>query len=301
MPSIAVVVNPAAGRGRGARLLPTVRAAFAAVGVTRIALTRAPGNEAELTRRAIAEGCDTVVAVGGDGTWSNVADAILRDGADCRLGLVAAGSGNDFAKSVGAPAGDPSATARLAVDGPELRVDVGRVEGRAFLNVCGFGFDVTVLREMERIPALRASALYAAAAARQLFAYRGEEVTVDPPGAPRKHLLLAIANGRRFGRGFRIAPSASLTDGLLDAVAIGAAAPLRRVRLLAAALRGAHTAFPEVCTRQAAEFLLAFSAPPIYETDGELRQARTAELRVSCLPRALRVVTSSGPDGGDPG
>lgn len=291
---VCVIVNPAAGKGRGAKAEAAVRRAFAAVGVTDVRATAAPGDERALAHRAIADGAQTLVAVGGDGTWGNVANAIIASGADVRLALCAAGTGNDFAKSVGTPARDYVATARLAVDGPDAPVDVGRVEDTYFLNVTGFGFDTAVIEDSATVTWLRGDLVYPYSALRQLFGYGGLPIGVSSAAGQRDtepHLMLIIANGRNFGGAFRIAPDASLTDGRLDAVAFGVAPPLRRLRLFGAATRGTHLGFPEVRTEQAAGFTLAFDAPPAYETDGEYHRARSAMLEVRCVPRALRVVT----------
>lgn len=290
---VCVIVNPASGRGRGARALPLVRAAFAAVGVTDIRLSAAREDERTLARRAIDDGCTTLVAVGGDGTWGNVANAILHAGADCRLALVASGSGNDFAKTVGAPAGDATRTARLAVEGPDRRVDVGRIEDHYFLNITGFGFDIAVLEDITRIPFLRGDALYMFSALRQLGSYGGIEIDVSSAARQRgraRHLMLIVANAKQFGGAFHIAPDASLTDGRLDAVSLHDSSLLGRLRLFASAIRGTHVARPEVCVEQAPSFTLRFAAPPAYETDGEYRRAASAELEVACVPQVLRVV-----------
>jgi len=295
---VCVIVNPASGRGRGARALPLVRAAFAAVGVTDVRLSAAREDERALARRAIDDGCTTLVAVGGDGTWSNVANAILYARADCRLALIAAGTGNDFAKTVGAPAGDVPLTARLAVDGRDLRVDVGRVEDRHFLNIAGFGFDIAVLEDITRIPFLRGDALYVFSALRQLGSYGGIEIDVSSSAGRRgliRHLMLIVANAKHFGGAFHIAPDASLTDGRLDAVAMHDASLVGRLGLFASAIRGTHVSRPGVHVEQAPSFTLRFAAPPAYETDGEYRRAVSAELEVTCVPQALRVVV------GDPG
>jgi diacylglycerol kinase (ATP) len=296
---VCVIVNPAAGRGRGARTLPAVRAAFAAVGVVDVRISEAREDERAVARRAIDDGFTTLVAVGGDGTWSNVANAILVSQADCRLALIAAGTGNDFAKTVGAPMRDIALTARLATgEGSETRVDVGKIEDRYFLNIAGFGFDIAVLEDIPRIKLLRGDAVYIYAALRQLFSYRGVEIELSSDAARRataRYLMLVIANARNFGGAFKIAPGASLSDGKLDAVAIGDASSLQRAALFAAAVKGTHGTKPGVTIDQAALFTLRFAAPPAYETDGEYRRATSAELAVSCVPGALRVVT--GADG----
>ena len=276
-------------------MLPAVRAAFAAVGVTELRESTAREGEMEVAARAIAEGFDTLVAVGGDGTWGNVANAILQSGADCRLALVAAGTGNDFAKTVGAPARDLAATARLVAAGVDRRVAVGRVDDRWFLNIAGFGFDAAVLESVASIKWLRGEALYRYAALRQLASYTGAEIGITSAARARvriPHLLLVIANARIFGGAFRIAPSASLTDGLLDAIAIRDASPLRRLRLFGAVIRGTHEALPDVDVERSARFTLEFAAPPAYETDGEYRRASSATVEVVCVPRALRVVVA---------
>lgn len=294
-PRTTVIVNPAAGRGRGARALPAVREAFAAVGITDIRLTASKADERALATQAITDGATTLVAVGGDGTWGNVAHAILAAGAgnDVRLGLVAAGTGNDFAKTVGTPAGDPVATARLVVDGGDTRVDVGRIEDQYFLNIAGFGFDIAVLEDIPSIPWLKGDAVYICSALRQLVGYRGVDIDISSPGGRRgqtRHLMLIIANARNFGGAFRIAPHASLTDGALDAISIHDASTMRRLALFGAAARGTHIAHPEVVTEAASAFTVHFAAPPAYETDGEYRQAATADVEVRCVPSALRVV-----------
>ena len=294
MAGVTVIVNPAAGKGRGARAESDVRRAFATLGITDVRATRVAGDERTLARRAIEEGAHTLVAVGGDGTWGNVANAIIASGADVRLALVAAGTGNDFAKTVGAPATDVAATARLAVDGPDVAVDVGRIEGKHFLNVTGFGFDIAVIEDAARVTWLTGGLVYPYCALRQLFGYPGMRIDVSSAAerhGERDHLMLIIANGKHFGGAFRIAPNARLTDGQLDAVSISAVAPLRRVRLFGATTRGTHVTHPDVRTEQASSFTLAFPSPPAYETDGEYNRASSSTLEVRCVPRALRVVT----------
>jgi diacylglycerol kinase (ATP) len=246
-----------------------------------------------LARRAIEDGSTTLVACGGDGTISNIANTIVCSGADVRLALVGAGTGNDFHKTIGAPAMDVPATARLAVDGPDTRIDVGRIEDKYFLNVSGFGFDMAVLEDVQTIPWLSGAALYNYSALRQLLRYRGVDIEICTTGRCRRAhcLMLIIANARHFGGSFRIAPEASVTDGQLDAVAIHDAGALRRARLFTHVMAGTHRRQPEVVFERADHFTLRFPAPPAYETDGEYNHAHAADLTVTCVPRALRVVT----------
>jgi diacylglycerol kinase (ATP) len=292
---VSVIVNPAAGRGRGARAVSAVTEAFGAIGVTDIQTTKAREDEGAIARRAMDAGATTLVAVGGDGTWGNVANAILASGANAevRLALIAAGTGNDFAKTAGCPATDVQATARLVAAGSETRVDVGRIEEHFFLNITGFGFDAAVLEDILKIKWVKGEALYLYSALRQLASYKGIEIDVTTPArrwGQTRQLMLVIANARNFGGKFLIAPDASLIDGRLDAVGILDASTWRRVKLFGAVAKGTHLALDEVIMEQSPTFTVKFSSPPAYETDGEYRRAKSAELEVACVPGALRLV-----------
>ena len=295
-----LIANPAAGRGRGARSLRAARSAFADLVRGDVRQTMGPGDEARLVRSALADGCTTIAVLGGDGTWSKTAAALVAMRSECRLVPLAAGTGNDFAKSMGLPADDFVAMAALAAAGVARAIDVGEIEGRPFLNSVGFGFDVAALEVAAATPWLRGDALYPYAALNLLFRYRGVHTEVLAPGdvpdpSPRLRLGLVVANAPRFGGSFMIAPGALPDDGLLDVVSIADAPAGRRVSILRAVSRGTHTggAFPEVHAASATEVSLRFAQPPRYEADGELLRARATELTVRCRPGALRVVATA--------
>jgi diacylglycerol kinase (ATP) len=291
-----VVVNPASGKGRGARLAdPVLRALARALGGGRPAhaATTRGGDEVTVATQAIAEGYRRLVALGGDGTWSNVANAILRSGQDVALGLVAGGTGCDLAKSLGVPARDPEKAAGVVAAGHTRRIDVGTVETRHFLNVLGFGFDIAVIEDSWKVRWLRGAPLYLYCAVRQLYRFPGFQVdmAVDGGGDERQEMLmLVIANARVFGGGFQIAPEADLGDGRLDAVSFANMPRRRRFPIMVSLLRGTHGAAPEVRTRRASSFRLRFAGPPTYETDGEWNRAGSSELEVGTRPAALRVM-----------
>jgi diacylglycerol kinase (ATP) len=296
MRRVCVIANPASGRGRGSRVLSRLRPILAESGAAEIRVTSTRGDEQSMVRRALDDGFDTLIALGGDGTWGNVANGILGCGAgeQARLALLAAGTGNDFAKSVGVPASDIRATVRLALEGPDVRVDVGKIEEKYFLNVAGFGVDVAVIENLERTRLLTGNALYLVAGLRGVLGYAGLDAEIDAgPGfvASGRYLLLVIANGRNFAGVFPLAPGASTVDGQLDAIAIQDASRTRRLQLFLAAARGTHAQSAEVSVARAPRFRLRFDAPPAYETDGEYNVAGSREVEVSCVPRALRLVT----------
>jgi len=298
--SIYLIANPAAGSGRAARLLPTVRRAFDGVGARETVLTTAPGDEVRCVRRALDGGADTIAILGGDGTWSKATGAIIDAGAgsSCRAVLLAGGTGNDFIAALGGPSRAWVTLARLAAEGPDRRIDALRVDGRHTLNAAGFGFDVGVLETLQRVSGIErvigGALRYRLAALQQIFRYRA--VAFDPgDGGGRRMLLLAVlANGFRYGAGLPIAPGARPDDGMVDLVTVDDIAALRRLLLFQAVTAGRHLAIGAVRTVRQPSFTLRFDAPPRFQVDGELHQAATAEVRVECVPGALRIVTPAG-------
>jgi len=289
--NVRVLYNPASGRGLGARAIPKIRAEFARCGFTDVRSTTHQGDEARLVAAAIADGVETIVVAGGDGTWSNCAIPLAKAGSPARMALLAAGTGNDFAKNLGIDPRDPRALAERLADGGirERRVDMGRVDDTWFLNCAGFGFDVAVLQASLKWKRLKGPAVYVVSALQGILGYPGLGVSVDGT-TPRSHLLVVFSNGRHFGGSFHIAPGARIDDGLLDAILIRDVANLARLPLLAKAIVGKHLASPHVDHRPTARMSLTFDEAPWFEADGELRRAARSTVEVSSVPGALRVV-----------
>jgi len=274
-------------------------------------VTGFPGHEYELADQALADGHTLLVAVGGDGTWSHVADRVVASGRqDVSLGVLPSGTGNDFGRNLELRYGDPvDAVARLA-RGVAVSVDVGRVntpsrpaEGpkrssdrervRHFINVVGVGFDVAVVDAAASARFLRGELLYKVTALQQLFRFRGLDLTVADDAEvreTRRHLMLTVTNGAWFGGGFPIAPRARIDDGLLHACMIGDASPLRRMALFNKAEKGRHVEEPEVRIHTATRFTLTADAPFRFEADGDIYETAVPELDLELLPGALRVI-----------
>jgi diacylglycerol kinase (ATP) len=288
-----VVFNPHSGKGRGAQFVGPVLEGLAGAKRLDHGLTQGPGDEARLATEAIRRGFRRIVAVGGDGTWSNVGNAILRSGVPAQLGLVPGGTGCDLAKTLGVPARDVAACCRIVLDGATRTIDVGKIEDKHFLNIAGFGYDVAVLEDSWNVAYLEGSALYLYCALRQLGSYRGFALEGEVDGRPfgkSDMLMLIVANARIFGGGFRVAPDADVEDGRLEAVAFGNMGFGGRVSALVRLLRGTHAKHPRVSVVSASRLVYRFAAPPAYETDGEWNQARSAEVVIEAVPKALHVL-----------
>ncbi len=289
-------MNPAAGRREVAKRIAEVAAAFQLANVRRVAETRSAGDEGNLAQAALDAGVRTIVAVGGDGTCSGIADAILRSGTGCSLAMIPSGTGNDFAKTLGVERYAPQEIAALVERDQPTQMDVGRVEGRFFINSCGFGFDASVLEATKRVRILTGDAVYIYSALRQLFTYQGMRVSVDssPQDDSSKMLMVTVSNGEFLGGAFRIAPEASVRDGALDVGLFNDAGLMGRVRIFAGAFRGTHIGLPSVETKRVPEMTLRFSTPPMMEVDGELKQALSSTVKIECVPRALGVIAAPG-------
>jgi diacylglycerol kinase (ATP) len=307
-----VIFNPASGRGRGGRRIAAYLELLRRhVGSFEHSLTTGPGDEARLARSALEAGAETVVAVGGDGTWSQVADQLVGH-PGTRLALLPSGTGNDFGRNLGLSFASPEEAVRAVAAGRTRRVDVGRVlspsapdrerssgdayRPRHFLNVVGFGFDIAVIDAAASARFLKGAALYKVTALQQLFRYPGIDVTVTSAarGAQRgERLIITISNGRYFGGGFPIAPDASVDDGRIHACVIRDAGPVRRAALFNRAERGKHVGAPEVEILSESSFSVAFDPAgplPRFEIDGDVYASSSHRVDVEVLPAALEVV-----------
>ena len=291
-----MIANPAAGRGSPREKLATLRTQMAALGESEFRETSFAGQEEAIAAEALASGAQTIVAVGGDGTCSRIANAILRSGASCNLAVVAAGTGNDVAKTLGVSRYNPEQVADLVVRREATLIDVGVGDGHYFLNSCGFGFDAAVLEASNHVHFLKGDAVYIYSALSQLFSYRGIEVTANgvPDVKGGSMLMITVSNGRSLGGAFKIAPNASVLDGRLDACFFSDSNVVERVRLFVGAMRGTHIGMPSVSTAAVQQLALGFPSSPLMEVDGELRVARSRTVELRCVPRALSVVAAPG-------
>ncbi len=238
---IAVILNPRAGGGRSAKQLPRIeqelnRRLDRPVDVL---LTEHPGHAADLTRKALTEGCDLIVAVGGDGTANEIVNGWFNEDDDqpirpeARLGFIPIGTGGDLRRTLDVPR-DISAAAEVVARGRAWTIDVGKASllshdgapiSRYFVNVVSFGMggDVSV-RAKNFLSDLSGKAAFLYATAAVFFTYRGKCVRLTIDGQPLPEDLditnVAVGNGRYHGGGMHPCPRAAMDDGLLDVTTI---------------------------------------------------------------------------------
>ncbi|MGH7607687.1 MAG: diacylglycerol/lipid kinase family protein, partial [Gemmatimonadales bacterium] len=214
-----LIINPAAGRGAARRAESPVCRAFRAQGWAVDAVrTERPGHGAELAAQAVRQGARHVVVVGGDGTVHEAANGLLAANADAALGVIPAGSGNDFAKLIGVYGHGPAAAVARLVTARSRRFDVGRVLDEWFVNSVGFGFGPAVVRTRNAMPRLRGVLSYLIPIVRTFFTFRAPLFDVAAPGyrARGYMMMVEVCNGTTAGGSYRFAPDADPADGRLD-------------------------------------------------------------------------------------
>lgn len=295
-PNVVVVLNPTSGRGTGGRSRGRIEAALDRAfaeerGARRweIRETTAPGSGAEIARRAVAAGASLIVAAGGDGTLGEVVNGLA--GTNVRLGVLPLGTGNDFARAIGV-AGDLDLAARTLAEGTARRIDLGRVNGRCFINIAGCGFDAAVAARVNRgFRRLRGTAAYVAAVLQTLATYRAAEMrlTIDEETRVERAMLCCAANTPSYGGGMRIAPGARIDDGLLDVCVLREAGAFEFLRAFPTVFRGAHVNHPKFWTRQARRITIESDRPLPVLVDGDVTHATPVAIEV--LAGAVAVMT----------
>jgi len=261
-------------------------------------LTEKRGAATELAAQARQAGYETVVAVGGDGTVQEVVNGLVGPKGDCpaALGVIPGGSGNDFSKMLGYP-GDPAGALEVVLGGHVRRFDLGRANGRYFVNIAGVGFDAEVAgflnQKPKRLPGILT---YLYGILTILFRYRPALLSLDL-GAEvlrQKCLLVSVANGPSHAGGFKMCPEAKPDDGLLDICVAGDLTRPETLLLLPKVFSGRHTLHPKVRIYKGVKKVKISSDLPLFlQADGEIFGRVPALIEI--VPGVLRVI------GADPG
>lgn len=291
--NIAVVVNPTSGRGRSAAAADVVesRLVTAGRGVTRLVGLDGP-DATRLCHAAVADGVDAVVAVGGDGMAHLAMQACA--GTSTALGIVPTGTGNDLARALGLPLGDPAASADLLVRGAARAVDAVICSQQWFGCVLGVGFDGAVNDRANRMRWPRGRRRYDLAVLAELVRYRPLpfRLTLDGEVRQVEAMLVAVGNAPSYGGGMRVCPGAVLDDGLLEVVVVGPMTRRHFLRMFPRVFAGTHVSDPAVTVHQAREVGIEGLATATAYADGE--RLGPPPLVCSARPGALRVIGVPG-------
>ncbi len=262
---VGVIMNPIAGGGKLRRRWPDIAEILSReFGEFEMRETQVPGDAAVLALDFAASGFDLVIAAGGDGTASEVADGLLKSfaegGGKVELGLLPCGTGIDFARGLGLTDDFATSIRRMAASKGRL-VDAGRISyvddhgalaSRLLINIACLGISGATDRAVnadKRKGRVSVKALFFWRTVVEFLRYRFQDVRItidDGEPVEARMALVAVANGKFFGGGMMIAPDAELDDGAFDIVILRAANKFRLILDLRLLYGGRHRKHPAI-------------------------------------------------------
>jgi diacylglycerol kinase (ATP) len=285
---IALLTNPTAGKGRGAKIRQRAVSRLRGAGLTVRDLQGRDASEAlDLARQCVADGVDAVVVCGGDGMVHLAVQAVATTGTP--LGIIPAGTGNDVARYFDLPRKDPDAAVDRVIAGTTRTVDLARSGSQFFVTVLAAGFDAVVNERANRMTWPKGQMRYNIATLAELRVFEPLPYTLQIDGRvlELEAMLVAVGNGPSFGGGLRITEGALLDDGMLDVVIIKPMSKAGLIRTYPKLFKGTHVTHPQYEHHLARSVTVAAPGIVAY-ADGERFGA--LPLTVECAAGALTVL-----------
>ncbi len=301
MPATLIVANLRSGGGRARDTLPLVTNTLRRAGHTyELIVTPTAETTAHLLGTALRDShqaFDQIAVLGGDGTINGAVNGIVASGATVPMGIIPCGTGNEIMRSLGLPK-NPEKALDVVLHGRVSALDVGKVNGRYFLNTFGLGADVEVVKMVNTLRSryrfARNRSVYHFAALLLLssgFDPFPAEVEVGGRAFRGRAILIAVANGRIYGERLQALPSPSLTDGLLDLYLLQELES-RRLRKVARLLR--RLPVPELAVQRCSELTIRLDQRREAQVDGSL-MGPTHTFELSLLPQRIAVIHPTPP------
>ncbi|GEL07035.1 diacylglycerol/lipid kinase family protein [Salisediminibacterium halotolerans] len=292
-----LIVNTAAGGGKGRRMWRKIEQELQKQGLPcLVAFTAKPADATKLAAMLVENGAETIVIIGGDGTVSEAAEALVFTGVP--LGIIPAGSGNDFARSQGIPK-QADAALKIVLAGNERTIDVLQIAERYGLTVAGIGIDAQVAQTVNEtgykqwFNAVRLGRLtYFACVFQALKTFRPAEVTVTIDGEKQRFShawLIAVANSPTYGGNIPICPEAICDDGRLDVCLLQSKTAGPLLRLLPKIVRGKHAANDHIHFFSGTHAVIEADPPLRVQSDGEY--ICETPVQVNIIKNALTVIS----------
>jgi YegS/Rv2252/BmrU family lipid kinase len=295
-PRFAVIVNPKAAGGKAIKKLPEISATASSVTPEYLLHITSSIEDARLRAREFADlGIERIVAVGGDGTFNEVANGILESNARPALGIVPAGTGCDLPRTLGVPTGvAESLVFAMSADARPMDVGLAKTSTgqRYFLNVAGMGFDAKVANRAQQKKRLTGKKAYMVALAQELtdFGYIEVRMEVNGKEIATKAVFVSVANAQFLAGGFHFAPMARIDDGLLDLAIIDDISLPGFVKAVPSVMRGKHLSNPHWSHYTTTHVKVTSSTPALVQVDGEIVGTSPAEFSIA--PKAIDVVAT---------
>jgi YegS/Rv2252/BmrU family lipid kinase len=285
----ALIFNPASGHGRSIPLLPkTVKWCQENQVDIKLYTTAEPGDGVRLGRLARLDGFERIVVLGGDGTVNEVGQTVA--GTNIVLGVLPAGSGNDFFKMLN-HRHDFTHALNTAFLGNHALADVGLVNGRLFFNAVGAGFDAYVAARAAEQKVLTGFLNYLWAVFRVWLVFEPLmlDIELDQLRISQSATLVSVGNGRSTGGGFFLTPAARLDDGLFDVCLIQGIPKKKIFAYLPRALKGTHVRLEGVRIYRSRRVVIRSGENFPVHVDGEIMPGEQNRLEITLDTRKLRV------------
>lgn len=283
------IVNPISGRTSNARVRESI---LGNIDTTKyevaIEMTQRPGHATELAAKAVEDGVEVVVAVGGDGTVNEVAKALV--GTSTALGIIPCGSGNGLARHLHIPM-DIRKAVQVINEGETIAIDSLKVNGIPCFCTMGVGYDAKVCEAYSK-ESTRGFVTYARKFIEGWFTYEPQEYIIETEHnvINRKAVAIICANANQWGNDFHVAPKASLTDGLIDVTIIHPISFINAIPMPAQILGYSFDKNPDVETFKAKTIMIKRRTTDAIHVDGEPMHVGK-DVRVEIKEDSLKVLT----------
>jgi len=292
------IVNPVAGNGFAKTLVPEIEKKITDNGIDgEIVFTERIGHATELSKFYYEKGYRYIISVSGDGTFNEMARPLINK-KDVVIGIIPAGTGNDFIQILGFPGRFSQKEWEIFFRKNIIAMDAGVVNEKIFLNGMGLGFDAEVAAEnyTETGEVKKGGAYkYILQIVKVLLFFREKRMKVLSNGDHHETdcFINTISIGRRFAGSFFLTPKAIANDGLLDVCSIKRLNLFQRFRLLLKVPKGEHITDKKVNYFQTPELEIEFTEKVPFHVDGELNFAKNFDVKV--IPEAVNIIYN--PDG----
>ena len=278
------IVNPAAGRGKGRKLIAVIESFMAA-----------HGKEVKISENFVTEqalNSQAIISVGGDGTLQEVVSQMLasQDRCDTPLCVIPCGSGNDWQRSVNIGK-TPEACLQALINGKTRAIDAIRTNDSANINIANIGLDVEIVKRAQPLKKIFGTKSYTISAFISIVLHKNKPMTIhidDEEYANSNYTLIAICNGQYYGGGMRIAPSAVIDDGKITLCVVSALSRLQCLRLFPLVLMERHTKLKAIKYIDCQKVTITPQNQQSLSLDGNIYES-AGMLNFKILPAAIQI------------
>ncbi|HJV47419.1 MAG TPA: diacylglycerol kinase [Bacillota bacterium] len=269
-----LIYNPSSGREEFVKKLPEILDMFEQAGYeTSCHATKGPGDATLAAQRAIQRGFDLIIAAGGDGTLYEVVNGMAERKGRPPLGIIPAGTTNDFARAIGLPIRNVQKACEEIINGVPQPIDIGKINDKYFINIAGFGALTDLTYEVpSKLKTILGQLAYYMKGIEKLPFIRPSQVRIETEFRviEEEIMLFLISNSNSVGGLEKLAPHADLSDGKFDCIIVRKTTLPEFIRIASRVIKGDHIKEPDVIYFQTKRLKATSTANVMINLDGEL-------------------------------